>query len=191
MARHARRVARSWPPDCLQHQHRVLDQSRHQPELVDDQRRSCAPVRGAQPTSGAARLHHSTFAGETMLPPVSLPIENATSAAAIGAWSGARARCALLQQPRIHRLTANQMSFSASAPRLSYAGDQHCAGVGQPAPTTESTGGTRLPKRLSTVSCSDAVGVEEIFYAVWNAMRRADAFPAAISASAAFARASA
>src|SRR4030095_16170733 len=55
------------------------------PSLSSDQQSVIAPVRGTRPNVGRSPVTPQRIAGDTMLPPVSLPIENATSAAAVAA----------------------------------------------------------------------------------------------------------
>src|SRR5207237_1805797 len=55
------------------------------PSLSSDQHSVIAPVRGTRPKVGRRPVTPQRIAGLTMLPPVSLPIENATSAAAVPA----------------------------------------------------------------------------------------------------------
>ena len=80
-----------------------------------------------------------------MLPPVSLPIEKATSAAAVAAPGPALDPEAPSSSSQGFIVwPPNQMSLSASAPRLNLA-MQHRAGVAGAASTTaESAAGTRL-----------------------------------------------
>src|SRR5262245_65315325 len=55
------------------------------PSLSSDQHNVIAPVRGTRPNVGRSPVTPQRIAGLTMLPPVSLPMENATSAAAVAA----------------------------------------------------------------------------------------------------------
>src|SRR5262245_10840001 len=55
------------------------------PSLASDQHNVIAPVRGTLPNVGRKPATPQRIAGLTMLPPVSLPIEKATSAAAVAA----------------------------------------------------------------------------------------------------------
>src|SRR5213075_34997 len=55
------------------------------PSLSSDQHRVMAPVRATRPNVGRKPVTPQRIAGLTILPPVSLPIENATSAAAVAA----------------------------------------------------------------------------------------------------------
>src|SRR6476620_9695926 len=55
------------------------------PSLSSDQQSVIAPVRATRPKVGRRPVTPQRIAGLTMLPPVSLPIENATSAAAVAA----------------------------------------------------------------------------------------------------------
>src|SRR6185503_9226002 len=92
------------------------------PSLSSDQQRVIAPVRGTRPNVGRNPVTPQRIDGAMMLPPVSLPIENATSAAAVAAPGPALDPDA--PSSRSHGFIVwppNQMSFSASAPRLSLA----------------------------------------------------------------------
>src|SRR5215471_11778900 len=55
------------------------------PSLSRDQQSVIAPVRGTRPKVGRRPVTPQRIEGLTMLPPVSLPIENATKAAAVAA----------------------------------------------------------------------------------------------------------
>src|SRR6185437_17019422 len=55
------------------------------PSLSSDQQSVIAPVRGTRPYVGRNPVIPQRMLGETMLPPVSLPIANATSPAAVAA----------------------------------------------------------------------------------------------------------
>src|ERR1700751_1853917 len=92
------------------------------PSLSSDQHNVMAPVRGTRPNVGRNPVTPQRIEGLTMLPPVSLPIENPTKPAA-GAARGpsldpdapsSGSHGFIVWPP-------NQMSLSASAPRLSLA----------------------------------------------------------------------
>ena len=53
------------------------------PSLSSDQQRVMAPVRGTRPKVGRSPVTPQRMLGLTMLPPVSLPMENPTSPAAV------------------------------------------------------------------------------------------------------------
>src|SRR5262245_12742194 len=92
------------------------------PSLSSDQQSVIAPVRGTRPNVGRRPVTPHLMAGAMMLPPVSLPIENATSAAAVAAPGPALEPDA--PSSSSHGFIVwppNQMSLSASAPRLSLA----------------------------------------------------------------------
>ena len=55
------------------------------PSLSSDQHSVIAPVRGTRPNVGRSPVTPHRMAGATIQPPVSLPIEKATSAAAVAA----------------------------------------------------------------------------------------------------------
>src|SRR5207249_11745308 len=87
-----------------------------------DQQRVIAPVRGTRPNVGRRPVTPHRIAGLTMLPPVSLPMENATSPAAVAAPGPALDPEA--PSSKSHGFIVwppNQMSFSASAPSESFA----------------------------------------------------------------------
>src|SRR5215470_20381023 len=92
------------------------------PNLSSDQQSVIAPVRGTRPYVGRKPVMPQRMLGETMLPPVSLPIEKPTSPAAVAAPGPALDPDA--PSSSNHGFTVwppNQISLSASAPRLSFA----------------------------------------------------------------------
>src|SRR6476469_10978096 len=92
------------------------------PNLSSDQQSVIAPVRGTRPYVGRRPVTPQRMLGLTMLPPVSLPIEKATSPAAVAAPGPALDPDA--PSSSSHGFIVwppNQMSLSASAPRLSFA----------------------------------------------------------------------
>ena len=92
------------------------------PSLSSDQHNVIAPVRGTRPNVGRNPVTPHRIAGATMLPPVSLPIENATSPAAVAAPGPALDPDAPSSSTQGFIVCPpNQMSFNASAPRLSFA----------------------------------------------------------------------
>ena len=102
-----------------------------------------APVRATRPKVGRSPVTPHRIAGATMLPPVSLPIEKATSAAAVAAPGPALDPEA--PSSISHGFIVwppNQMSLSASAPRLSFAMSTAPASVRRWT-TTASAVGTR------------------------------------------------
>ena len=112
------------------------------PSLSSDQQSVIAPVRGTRPNVGRSPVTPQRIDGETMLPPVSLPIEKATRAAAVAAPGPALDPDA--PSSRSHGFMVcppNQMSLSASAPRLSFAMRTAPASVSRRT-TAESTVGT-------------------------------------------------
>src|SRR5580765_8535051 len=87
------------------------------PSLSRDQQSVIAPVRGTRPNVGRRPVTPQRIAGLTMLPPVSLPIENATSAAAVAAPGPALEPDAPSSNSHGFMVCPpNQMSFNASAP---------------------------------------------------------------------------
>src|SRR6476619_6057001 len=92
------------------------------PSLSSDQHRVIAPVRGTRPYVGRRPVMPHRIAGLTMLPPVSLPIENPTRPAAVAAPGPALDPDAPSSSSHGFMVCPpNQMSLSASAPRLSFA----------------------------------------------------------------------
>ena len=92
------------------------------PSLSIDQHSVMAPVRGTRPNVGRSPVSPQRIAGLTMLPSVSLPIENATSPAAVAAPGPALEPDAPSSSSQGFIVCPpNQMSLSASAPRLSLA----------------------------------------------------------------------
>src|SRR5262245_10113427 len=113
------------------------------PSLSRDQHNVIAPVLGTRPKVGRSPVTPQRMAGLTMLPLVSLPMEKATSAAAVAAPGPAldpeepssSSQGFIVWPP-------NQMSLSARAPRLSFATSTAPAVVNR-FTTTESSAGTR------------------------------------------------
>src|SRR5580693_2343635 len=92
------------------------------PSLSSDQHKVIAPVRATRPYVGRSPVIPQRIEGLTILPPVSLPIEKATSPAAVAAPGPALDPDA--PSSGSHGFIVcppNQMSLSASAPRLSLA----------------------------------------------------------------------
>src|SRR5271154_181624 len=92
------------------------------PNLSSDQHSVIAPVRATRPYVGRRPVMPHRMLGLTMLPPVSLPIENPTSPAAVAAPGPALDP----EDPSSSShgfivCPPNHISFSASAPRLSLA----------------------------------------------------------------------
>src|SRR5580704_17050576 len=92
------------------------------PSLSSDQHNVIAPVRGTRPNVGRSPVTPHRIDGLTMLPPVSLPIAKPTSPAAVADPGPALEP----EEPSSssHGFIVwppNQISFSASAPRLSFA----------------------------------------------------------------------
>src|SRR5579864_5640948 len=92
------------------------------PSLSSDQHSVMAPVRGTRPYVGRNPVTPQRMLGPTMLPPVSLPTAKPTKPAAVAAPGPAldpddpssSSHGFMVCPP-------NQMSFNASAPRLSFA----------------------------------------------------------------------
>src|ERR1700752_3183633 len=92
------------------------------PSLSSDQQSVIAPLRGTRPNVGRRPVTPQRIAGLTMLPPVSLPIENPTSPAAVAAPGPALEPDAPSSSSQGFMVwPPNQISLSASAPRLSFA----------------------------------------------------------------------
>src|SRR6476659_10639569 len=92
------------------------------PSLSSDQQSVMAPVRGTRPKVGRNPVTPQRMLGLMMLPPVSLPIENPTSPAAVAAPGPALDPDA--PSSNSHGFIVcppNQMSLSASAPSDSFA----------------------------------------------------------------------
>src|SRR6185295_5411144 len=116
------------------------------PSLSSDQQSVIAPVRATRPKVGRSPVTPQRMAGLTMLPPVSLPMENATSAAAVAAPGPALDPEA--PSSNSHGFIVwppNQMSLSASAPSESFANNTAPASSKRRT-TAESADGTRLRK---------------------------------------------
>ena len=116
------------------------------PSLSSDQQSVIAPVRATLPKVGRRPVTPQRIAGSTMLPPVSLPTEKPTRAAAVAAPGPAL----LPPEPssRIHGFIVwppNHTSFRASEPRESFAINTAPARWSR-STTAESLSGTRLRK---------------------------------------------
>ncbi len=116
------------------------------PSLSSDQHKVIAPVRATRPKVGLRPVTPQRMLGLTMLPPVSLPIENATSAAAVAAPGPALDP----EEPSCgsHGFIVwppNQTSLRASAPRLSLPSNTAPA-ASRRATTAASADGTRSRK---------------------------------------------
>src|SRR3954447_14268491 len=113
------------------------------PSLSSDQHKVIAPVRATRPNVGRIPVTPQRIAGLTILPPVSLPIEKATSAAAVAAPGPALDPEAPSSNTQGFIVCPpNQMSLSASAPRLNLATSTAPASFSRRT-TAESAPGTR------------------------------------------------
>src|SRR5580693_8293048 len=112
------------------------------PSLSSDQQSVIAPVRATRPYVGRSPVTPQRMLGLTMLPPVSLPMEKPTRAAAVAAPGPALEPDA--PSSSSHGFIVwppNQTSLSASAPRLSFATSTAPASFSRLA-TAESATGT-------------------------------------------------
>ena len=144
--------------------------------MSSDQQSVIAPVRGTRPNVGRRPVTPQRIAGLTMLPPVSLPMENATSAAAVAAPGPALDPDA--PSSRSHGFIVwppNQMSLSASAPSESLAISTAPASFSLRT-TAESADGHAVAERLGAVRGGDVFRVEQILHAVRDAVQRAAVF---------------
>src|SRR5215469_13470610 len=92
------------------------------PSLSSDQHSVIAPVLGTRPKVGRKPVTPQRMLGPTMLPPVSLPIENPTRPAAVEAPGPAlEPEDPSSSSQGFIVCPPNQMSLSASAPRLNFA----------------------------------------------------------------------
>src|SRR5580658_6291999 len=92
------------------------------PSLSSDQHNVIAPVRGTRPYVGRSPVIPQRMEGLTMLPSVSLPIAKPTSPAAVAAPGPALEPDDPSSSSHGFMVCPpNQMSFNASAPRLSFA----------------------------------------------------------------------
>src|SRR5204863_3232591 len=114
------------------------------PSLSSDQHNVIAPVRGTRPNVGRSPVTPQRMAGLTMLPPVSLPIENATNPAAVAAPGPALDPDApSFSSHGFIVCPPNQMSLSASAPSDSFA-SKTAPATSSLLTTVESADGTRF-----------------------------------------------
>ena len=142
------------------------------PSLSSDQHRVIAPVRATRPKVGRSPVIPQRMDGLTMLPPVSLPMAKPTNPAAVAAPGPALEP----EEPSSssHGFMVwppNQMSFSASAPRLNLATSTAPASFSR----LHDDGVLRwdaIAERLGAVGGGDAGGIEQIFCAPGNAVQR-------------------
>ena len=147
------------------------------PSLSSDQQSVIAPVRGTRPNVGRRPVTPQRIAGATMLPPVSLPIEKPTSAAAVAApGPGAGSRRAFLEQPRVHRLAAEPDVVERQRAEAQLR-DEHRAGLGEPAHDRGVRGRHAVAERLGAVGRGDAGRVEQVLHAVRDAVQRTAVLP--------------
>ena len=142
------------------------------PSLSSDQQSVIAPVRGTRPNVGRSPVTPQRIAGAMMLPPVSLPIEKPTSAAAVAAPGPALEPDA--PSSSSHGFIVwppNQMSFSASAPSVSFATSTAPASFSRRRPRRVGVGHA-IAKRLGALRRRDARGVEQVLHAIRNAVQR-------------------
>src|SRR6266853_6907506 len=114
------------------------------PSLSNDQHSVIAPLRGTRPYVGRSPVTPQRMLGDTMLPSVSLPMEKPTRPAAVAAPGPALDPDA--PSSSSHGFIVwppNQMSFSASAPRLNLATSTAPASFRR-CTTAESAAGTRF-----------------------------------------------
>src|SRR6185295_1674493 len=112
--------------------------------LSRDQHSVIAPVRATRPNVGRRPVTPQRIEGLTMLPPVSLPIEKDTSAAAVAAPGPALDPDAPSSKSQGFMVwPPNQISLSASAPSESFASSTAPASFSLRT-TAESAVGTRL-----------------------------------------------
>ena len=144
MAGHAGDVAGVGTGDRLQHQHRVLDAARHRAQLVErPAQRHGAGARHAAvggPQSGDAAAHRGADDAASGL---AADREADQPGGGRRAGTGARARCAFFQQPRIHGLAAEPDVVERQRAQAQF-GDQHGAGLVQAVDHRGILCGTRL-----------------------------------------------
>ena len=112
-----------------------------------------------------------------MLPPVSLPIEKPDEPRCCRrAGARARARCAFLEQPRVHRLAAEPDVVERERAQAQL-GDEDGAGLVQSANDRGVGSRHAVPEWLRSVGRRDARRVEQVLDAVRNAVKRATILP--------------
>ncbi len=132
-ARHARQVARIRAGDGLKDEHRVLDRPRHRPEFVErPAQRHRAGARHAAERGAQARDAAAHRGADDAPAGLAADGEGDQRRRRRRAGPGARSRCALLQQPRVHRLPAEPDVVERERAEREL-GDQHRAGIVQPA----------------------------------------------------------
>src|SRR4029077_18728417 len=161
------------------------------PSLSSDQQSVIAPVRGTRPNVGRSPVTPQRIDGAMMLPPVSLPMGKPTSPAAVAAPGPALDPDA--PSSSTHGFIVwppNQMSLSASAPRDSFAIITAPASLSRRT-TAESADGTRFRNGSAPYVVGMSFVSSRSLTPYGMPCSGPRYFPFAISASAAFARASA
>jgi hypothetical protein len=171
LRRHAGHVAGIDALDRAQHQHRILHLRVIGPSLSSDQHSVIAPVRGTRPIGRAQAGDAAAHGRADDLPPVSLPIENATRPAAVAAPGPALEPDAPSSGSHGFMVwPPNQMSFSASAPRLSLAISTAPAAFRRA--TTARRRRHAVAIEFGAPGGGDAFRVEQVLHAVGNAVQR-------------------
>src|ERR1043165_4897617 len=145
------------------------------PSLSRDQHSVMAPVRGTRPKVGRRPVIPQRILGATMLPPVSLPSAKPTNPAAVRARAGARAGGAFLQQPRVHRLSAEPDIVQSQGTHAEF-GDEHRSGCVQSFYDRSVIRRNAVAVRLGAVGCRNTFGIEQVFCAPGNSMQRSAIF---------------
>src|SRR6202162_554880 len=157
------------------------------PSLSMDQQSVIAPVLGTRPNVGRSPVNPQRMLGATMLPSVSLPIEKPTNPAAVAAAGPALDPEAPASNS--HGLMVwppNQISFNASAPRLSLATSTAPASCRRRT-TAASVDGTRSLEGSAPYVVRIPAGSSRSLQPHGMPCSGPRYFPAAISASARFA----
>ena len=161
------------------------------PSLSSDQHSVIAPVRATRPNVGRRPVTPQRIAGLTMLPPVSLPIEKRDQRRrGRRAGSGARSRRALLQQPRVHRLSAEPDVVERECAERQLR-DEHGACLVESAHDHRVRSRHAIAERFGAVGGGDVLRVEQVLHAVRDAVQRAAILPGGDLGIRRFARASA
>src|SRR6185437_3820606 len=130
------------------------------PSLSSDQHSVIAPVRGTRPYVGRSPFTPQRKLGLTMLPSVSLPIENPTRPAAVAA-PGPALEPDVVERERAHAQLCHQ----------------HRACLIQPRHHRRVRSRDAVSKRLRAVGRGDAGRIEQVLHAKRNAVQRSAIMP--------------
>ena len=173
LAGDARHIARVRPRDRVQHQHRVLDRTRHGAKLVERPAERHRP-RARHATVCGAQAGNATAHGGTHNAPAGFAADGKGDEAGRrrGTGPGARAGRAFLEKPRVHGLAAEPDVIERERAKAELC-DQDRASVLQAFHHRGVGGRHAIPEWLGAPCGRDVGGVEQILHAKRNAVQRA------------------